>query len=248
MESRENNTKNHYDNYLGNFYSWSAGDFISGKEKFISLFKNHKITGSTGDLKEIAIDVGAGHGIHSSALAELGYEVLAIDFNQQLLNELKVNTAGQDVKTIYDDIKNLKHYATQNPALIICMGDTITHFETLNEIEKILEDSFDILINGGKFITSFRDYSIELKNNDRFIPVKSDENRILLCFLEFFKDKVKVNDLFYEKQNGNWKFNVSSYCKYRLSENRMSEILKNTGFKILDKFIDNGMIYFICEK
>lgn len=245
---KDSNTKKHYDNHLGNFYSWMSGDFNSGKEKFLKIYRENNLTNPEVGISKVAIDIGAGHGMHSSALAELGYEVLALDFNEKLLSELKENTINQNVKAIYDDIKNLKHYDSYKPSVIVCMGDTITHFESLNEIEKILEDSFDILSEKGKFVVSFRDYSYELKDENRFIPVKSDESKILICFLEFMKDLVKVNDLYHYYENEKWNFSVSSYFKYRLSELRMTEILKNTGFKIINKFTENGMIYIFCEK
>jgi 2-polyprenyl-3-methyl-5-hydroxy-6-metoxy-1,4-benzoquinol methylase len=38
-----------------------------------------------------AIDLGAGYGIQSIALANLGFRVRAVDFNRQLLEELSVN-------------------------------------------------------------------------------------------------------------------------------------------------------------
>jgi len=55
--------------------------------------------------------------------------------------------------------------------------------------------------------------STELINTQRFIPVKSDDNKILNCILEYDNDKVKVTDLLHEKTPKGWKQKESSYFK-----------------------------------
>lgn len=74
------------------------------------------------------------------------------------------------------------------------------------------------LEEGGKLILTFRDLSFGLPELDRFIPVKSDENTIFTCFLEYEPETVAVHDLVYRKVDGKWRFNKSCYRKLRLSE------------------------------
>ena len=81
--------KEHYDNHLGNFYSWMCGNFDEKQRKYQQFFTKNNIVPLS---SKIAIDLGAGHGIQSSALAKLGFKVHAVDFNEQLLGELKNNT------------------------------------------------------------------------------------------------------------------------------------------------------------
>lgn len=52
--------KEHYDNHLGNFYSWMAGDFDAKQKEFEFWLKAHNIFP---ELNGYAIDLGAGHGI-----------------------------------------------------------------------------------------------------------------------------------------------------------------------------------------
>ena len=77
--------KEHYDNHLGFFYSWMTGDCEDKKREFTNFCKNNNIYPKESG---IAVDLGAGNGIQSVALAELGFKVKAIDFNQTLLDEL----------------------------------------------------------------------------------------------------------------------------------------------------------------
>jgi SAM-dependent methyltransferase len=237
--------KEHYDNHLGKFYSWMIGDFETAVQNQKQFFQHNGIIPK--DTK-LAIDLGAGNGLHSIALADSGFDVFAIDFNENLLNELKHNTGSRRIKIVYEDIKTIKNYESYKPELIACMGDTISHLETLNEIEKLIEDVFDVLVPNGKFILSFRDYTNELLAEQRFIPVKNDENKILTCFLDYQIDKIMVSDLLYENINGEWKFSVSSYPKYRIKKQLMIDILKNADFEIVKEETINGMCYVISKK
>src|SRR5688500_9210517 len=95
--------KEHYDTHLANFYSWMTGDFETKQKEFQNFLKDNAIIPSS---TEIAIDLGAGHGLQSVPLAKLGFNVIAIDFNKQLLGELKVNGKGLNIELVNDDLRN----------------------------------------------------------------------------------------------------------------------------------------------
>ena len=236
-------TKEHYDKHLANFYSWMAGDFDTAKNQFKEFCINHKIKPFA---NKPAIDLGAGNGIQSVALAELGYRVTAIDFNEQLLSELSNKTGILRIKTINSDIRNLKQFNIQ-PELIVCCGDTLTHLESITEAKQLIADASEILCPNGKLILSFRDYSMELKDTQRFIPVKSDASRILTCMLEYFPGKIRVNDLLYQLENGKWGQKVSSYYKIRISKETVIKMIENLGLKIQYEQTE-GIINLIAEK
>lgn len=93
-----------------------------------------------------------------------------------------------------------------SPEVIICMGDTLAHLESFDELDKLIRNIYDLLLNGGKLVVSFRDYSNALNGNARFIPVKSDPDRILTCILDYTVEKVTVT----AQTNGGNKFGLSS--------------------------------------
>jgi len=104
--------------------------------------------------------------------------------------------------------------------------------ENKADIEKLIEDCANILSKNGKLILSYRDYSTELNDQQRFIPVKSDKDRILTCILDYESEKVKVTDLLYEKTKNGWNQKVSSYRKVRITPNEIAEMIENNGMKI----------------
>lgn len=236
--------KEHYENHLGHFYSWMAGDFQLKFNEFRNLLTENSILPSS---NKLAVDLGAGHGLQSIPLAELGFKVLAIDFNQHLLNELEVNAKDLNIRTINDDIRHARNFRDR-PELIVCCGDTLSHLNDKTEIKTLLSLISNSLGEKGKLILSFRDYSNKLTGTDRFIPVKCDENKILTCILDYDDEFVSVTDLLHEKVNNEWQQKISSYKKIRLLTTEIVAYLEEVGMTIIfNKFI-NRMVTIIAVK
>lgn len=228
--------KQHYAEVLANVYSWMLGGFDRGIAKNLEFFEKHKISpvGSG-----IAVDLGAGCGFQSIALAQLGFLVTAIDLDEKLLQELKANSGKLNITAIQDDLLNFDRHIDKSAELIICMTDTILHLESKEKVSSLFQKVFASLEDEGKLIITFHDLADELSELDRFIPLKSDEQTILTCFLEYEPETVKVHDLVYQKDNGSWKLNKSFYRKLRLSPQWVKEELKNVGFR---------QIAFLCDR
>jgi 2-polyprenyl-3-methyl-5-hydroxy-6-metoxy-1,4-benzoquinol methylase len=237
--------KEHYDNHLGNFYSWYTGDFNTNKEAFRKFCIDNDIRPHA---SKTAIDLGAGNGIQTIALAELGFQVKAIDFNVQLISELKSRIGNLPVEVYNDDIRFVAKYSFPEPELIICCGDTLTHLGSATEIRELVKGCYDILPHNGKVVLTFRDYSNELADTNRFIPVKSDSQRILTCFIEYFPDKIRVTDLLHELENSRWVQKASSYYKTRIGMDEAMSILKDSGFRIIFNDATKGLITLIAQK
>ena len=234
----------HYNYLLADIYSWMSGDFREQVNQTREYFIKNNIKPSS---TLSAIDLGSGHGIQSAALLDIGFDVTAVDLSKKLLDELKQNTANK-VKSIHGDIMEFSYPGEIKPELIVCMGDTLTHLPSADDVKRVVAGAAENLAEGGKLILSFRDLSAELKGNSRFIPVKSETNRILTCFLEYGKEKVTVYDMLNEPVNGNWQMKVSSYHKLRLSIREAEKIIKAAGLKIIHSEKINGMDYIISQK
>lgn len=60
--------KEHYDKHLGEVFSWMVDDFEEQKEQFKAFLLEQGLTPQA--IKSV-VDLGAGHGIQSAALAEV---------------------------------------------------------------------------------------------------------------------------------------------------------------------------------
>ena len=242
--NKQTTVKEHYDQHLGWLYSWMTGDFLTKTSEFKEFLVDNSITPNT---TKIAIDLGAGHGIQSIPLAEQGFKVVAVDFSEQLLSELKTMSKDLDITIVNDDIRKVKQFA-EKPELITCCGDTLSHLTNKQEIETFITDIANLLNINGTVILSFRDYSTALTGTDRFIPVKNDETKILTCILDYENEYVGVTDLLYEKTNEGWQQKVSAYKKVRLLREDVVKVLLANGLTIKFDQIINRLTTIIAVR
>lgn len=236
-------TKNHYENHLSNYYSWIYGGNEENIQKNRQFFEFYKIKPFS---SKVAIDLGAGSGFQSIPLSQIGFRVTAVDFCKKLLNE--IDKKEFNIEIIEDDILKYQNYSNRNPELIICMGDTITHLPDLDSVIGLIDNSYKELISKGKIILTFRDLTFELKESERFIPVKNDSDKIFTCFLEYHSDYLDVYDIVNEYKNDKWIQKVSTYKKIIISEEEIKTIFHDLGFKIDFYNKEKGMITIIGSK
>ena len=237
--------EDHYDNLLAPYYSWiSGGSDLKIKENRI-FFHDHGIRPQSSG---VAVDLGAGSGFQSIPLAEIGFNVIALDTNRQLLSELEKRANGLPIVTIQDNMLNFIEHSPAAIEIIVCMGDTLTHLQSLEEVQQLIEDTYSAITRDGILILSFRDMTHELAGLDRFIPVRSDANRIFTCFLEYETQHVKVHDIVYEKKKDQWKMKKSAFRKLRISPHWIKEILEMSGYNVATFDIQMGMVTIIARK
>jgi SAM-dependent methyltransferase len=220
--------KDHYAFHLAHFYSWMIGDFGEKQKSEEDFFIRNGIPPT---LSKLAIDLGAGNGLQSVSLARLGFEVIAFDFNTQLLDELTSNTKDLNITTVCDDVIKFwmismevrtRLYAWVIPSPILKL--TII-------LEKLVEKISERLVIGGKLVISFRELLTEVKAKKGLFPSEVIQPEILTCFLEYFPKPCYVHDILHELQAGKWIQTVSSYPKLRLSHGGVTAILERNDIK-----------------
>ena len=239
-------TKEHYDQVLADVYSWMFGGFDQAVEANAAFFRRHGISAPSGS--GVAIDLGAGCGFQSIPLARAGFSVTAIDQNARLLRELEEHAAGLCIRVVEDDMLNAPRHAPEKAELIVCMTDTLAHLSSRSEAARLIDTAFALLEEDGTFVVTFRDQSVELRGTDRFLPVRSDENTILTCFLEYGPEIVTVHDLVHKRENGGWRLLKSAYRKLRLTVGEVEALLGASGFTDLTTSADKGMTCILAVK
>jgi hypothetical protein len=236
----------HYESHLAPVYVWMAGGIESattrGRAEVDAVCSRPSGT-------QLAVDLGAGFGMHAIPLADIGYFVLAIDSSDALLETLDRRIGTRPIKTIRDDLLLFKrHLDGRRAALILCMGDTLTHLADQRSVQSLFDDVAESLDDGGTFIATFRDYSSALIESKRFIPVRSGSERILTCFLEYEDDSVTVYDILHERDGAAWRQRVSAYRKLRLSPAWVANALEVRGFKIRNEQGLAGMTRLVARR
>jgi 2-polyprenyl-3-methyl-5-hydroxy-6-metoxy-1,4-benzoquinol methylase len=188
-------------------------------------------------------------GLHSLALAKHGFEVVAIDSCQNLLDELKSRGGSAAIAVHNADLLEFRRFVTGQAQVIVCMGDTLTHLPALSAVDSLMTAVAGALPRAGVFATTFRDYATsKLEGDQRFILVRAAETRILTCFLEYQEHQVMVHDLLHEKEHGRWRQAVSSYPKLRLAPAWLMVKLSALGFSAKRDTTANGMVRIVATK
>jgi SAM-dependent methyltransferase len=234
----------HYQDFLAEHYTWMFGSFEDKVAEQEVIFKSNITSG----MDKRAVDLGCGPGFQSIALAQMGFQVTAIDTDECLLNELKQHKGLLNIDPIQADLRQVSQLVEPNSAdLVVCMGDTLTHLAEFAEISRLFQDVTSVLSTKGTFVVSFRDLSKELLGTERFIPVRSSADKILTCFLEYQKDRVQVHDLLYWWDGQMWQLKKSSYPKLRLSVGWVMQTLHDAGLKLSHQELFNGL-WTICAR
>jgi SAM-dependent methyltransferase len=235
----------HYDRHLGPVYAWMAGGIEPAFERGRAELDAIGVQRSNGG---VAVDLGAGFGMHSIPLARRGFDVVAIDSSAVMLEELSRQAGELPVRAIRDDLLSFPQHLSTQPELVLCMGDTLTHLPDEESVERLIATVSERLAEGGRFVVTLRDYSAPLTGDRRFIPVRSDENRIFVCFLEYSDTRVRVNDILHEREGTQWKMSVSSYDKLRIMPEWLDDLLCRSGFAVTRNVNASGMLRFVARR
>jgi SAM-dependent methyltransferase len=238
-------SESHYRKHLGPVYSWMLGDLNAAFARGAREIDDLPLPVACG----AALDLGAGLGLHALPLAKRGFDVVAIDNCQVLLDELRSRAGDLAIASHLADLLDFRGFLAKQPQVIVCMGDTLTHLPDLSTVESLLASVAASLAPGGVFAATFRDYATsELKGEQRFILVRADDARILTCFLEYRDHQVVVQDLLHEKQNGRWRQLVSGYPKLRLAPEWVVSKLSELRLSVSRDATPSGMVRIVATK
>ena len=233
----------HYANLLAPVYTWMVG----GSEAAFAL--GHSDLASVLREGSFAIDLGAGFGMHAIPLARTGWRVMAVDSSPVLLRQLAAFADGLQIDVHCGDLVAFADHLSndQRADLILCMGDTLTHLDTVDAVGALSRAVADRLAPRGRFVATFRDYSRLPSAEARFIPVRADEHRILTCFIEECDGYVQVHDLLHERTHDTWVTKISSYRKLRLSPETARQIFAAAGLRATIEAGPRGLIRLVAD-
>ena len=238
--------QSHYDQFLGPVYSWILGDFENAEQRNSRFFESINLSPHKNG---IAVDLGCGPGCQSLPLARRGFNVLAIDFCRELIDELDTRKGSVAIRSVCDDLANFRSHMSEPAELIVCMGDTLVHLPDTATVDAVIDDVCDSLAPGGKFIYAIRDYvSMVPEGPDRFVPIRASDEQIFTCFLDYKDDVVHVHDILHRRVDGEWQTEISDYLKLRLDGEHLNARMRSRGLVISDRSLADGMIVVTIER
>ena len=238
MEQR-GEVERHYAELLAPVYVWMLGGEQAAAARAKSWVEQRGLAKLA---PGIAVDLGCGPGFHALALAEWGFETLAIDTSPELLAELAARRGNRHVNTVAEDLIAFEgRLGGLKAKVILCLGDTLPHLASEKQVDELLDACKRALAPGGMLALTFRDYSTERKPSECLIRVREDNERSFTCALEFEPTRVRVTDILHEWRDGRWSESRSSYSKLRLSPESVRAKLRARGFTLATDEFAGGL-------
>lgn len=216
----------HYESLLARRYTWMFGvPFPRKVEEQVGLLRRAGVSAPG-----MAVDLGCGSGFQSMALVELGATLVhAVDTSAELLRELAEHARGRPVAVHAGDLMDFDLLVEEPADTIVCMGDTLTHLRSRDDVEELFRKVALRLRPGGRTVFSWRDLSRTPDGLDRFLPVRADADAAMLCFLEDRGESVMVHDLIYARSGDGWQLHKGCYPKLKLSPAWVAAALERVG-------------------
>jgi len=223
---KQREVERHYAELLAPVYVWMLGGAAAAAERAKAWVDQRGLARLAPGL---ALDLGCGPGFHAIALAEAGFETLAIDSSPELLAEIH----DARVRKVHCDLLAFEAQLQGRRArLILCLGDTLTHLESEQQVDELLDACMRSLAPGSLLALTFRDYSGERRPSECLIRVRDEPERSFTCALEFEPGRVRVTDILHEWRDGRWVESRSTYSKLRLAPESVRAKLRARGFAL----------------
>jgi len=243
----------HYANLLAEHYTWMlGGDVERVAAEDGALLKQIGVAAPRRP-DAVAVDLGCGPGPQTLALADMGFStVIAVDTSQELLDELTEHARSRPaVRPVNMDLlEALPGVASPGPLeAVVCMRDSVLCLPDHRDVTSLMERVAAALAANGAFMLTYRDLTEPLAGVDRFLPVRSDEDRIMLCALDYAPDTVTVSDLVYTRGDIGWELHKSSYQKLRLAPDWVAEQVAAAGLDVTHHSpLERGMWSTVATK
>ena len=194
------------------------------------------IKASAGDTPEKVLDVACGTGGYSIELAKDGYSAVGIDLDSEMISRarLKAEESGAEAAFYVLDMREMASKLKNDYKVIFCIGNSIVHLGSSEEILKVLKQMNRMLLKGGALVLQTVNYDRIIKHSvDELPAIINDE--IGLKFIRKYEYKrgkglIDFNTaLIINNENENTELE-SSIELLPMQSSEMKNLLQQAGF------------------
>ncbi len=223
-----------YGNFA-HYYDILTGN-ISYKDRaayFDMLIKKH------GGKKNLLLDLACGTGSLSEEMCRLGYDVIAVDGSEEMLNEAldKKFDSGLNIQYLCQDMTKLDMFGTID--VTICALDSLNHLPDLDSIKQTINRVSLFCEPGGLFIfdvnTPYKHKNV--LGNNTFIYDMEDVYCVWQNTYTEEDNRVEMWLDFFEKQeNGSYERYDESFSEIAFDDAVIEKIVADSGMEIVGKY------------
>ncbi len=176
-----------------------------------------------------ALDAGCGTGFHSIALAQLGVSVTAVDVSSRMLLELERHIVGLglDIRTMRADFAGLPSLLNGPFDAVFCMGNTLAHLLTQDELREALRAFAAVLSPGGILFTQVLNYDRILQTHPEIQNTRETPQGIFTRSYDYCGDTIRFT---IRKQASPGEERTQSVELRPVLAKEFSLLLEETGF------------------
>lgn len=187
-----------------------------------------------------SLDVACSTGFHVIMFRRLGLDAVGVDASPRMIDKAKANsvTCGVTVEYILGDVSTLSKRFSEGFDIITCLGDTLPHFKTKQEVKTTFEEVYKCLNPGGLFVLQNRNYDFIIKNQVRFMPPTGSRNgteeTLFFRLLDFRPRSIDLSVVRFHKHENKWESTVQTTEIQPYFRSDLEALLKSVGFKRLE--------------
>lgn len=197
----------------------------------LSIDKLNLIKSTAGNTPKDILDVASGSGSYSKELSDKGYNITAIDLDNEMIDKLKERDQEIDARVLNMlDIEKLN----KKFDLIFCIGNSLVHLDNDEKIKEFLYSSKNSLKENGKLLIQIINYDRVLEKNVKSLPTikNADKNLIFERYYTYLKDKHKINFKTILKVDD--KSLENNVLLHPIKSDEIRKLLKEVGFSNID--------------
>lgn len=220
-------------------------DYRKRAEYFHEIIKLFKKTEGN-----ILLDLACGTGSISEEMARLGYDVIGIDYSDEMLGVAldKKFESGLNIQYLCQDMRKLDLYGSID--ITVCALDSINHLSSIRDVKKVFSNIAFFSEPNALFLfdvnTLYKHRNILANNTFTY------ETDNVFCVWENTlipeTDEVKMNLEFFElEENGMYSRTTDRFSEKAYSEEEIENLLAECGFEIVGKFGDDTFAPPSCD-
>lgn len=189
------------------------------------------------------LDIACGTGGYTLELAQKGYNVTAVDLDEQMIVSLgaKAKKDGLSVRFLQANMLDLESKLTEKFNLAFCIGNSIVHLDNLLQIKEFLLSAKKLMENDGSLVIQIINFDRILLKDIKSLPTIENEE-LGLSFERNYNYSKENNKIYFNtKLKVDGKVLVNEISLYPLLQDELIEAINDAGFKKIKMFGDfNG--------
>jgi SAM-dependent methyltransferase len=175
-------------------------------------------------------------------LRRLGLDASGIDASPKMIQKARTNsvTCGVTVEYILGDYMNMSKRFSEGFDLITCLGDTVAHVKSGQDLRKLFQEVYKSLNPGGLFVIQARNYDFILKHGARFTPPTGSRNgteeTLFFRLLDFNPKTLNLSIAKFRWHENRWESSVYTTEIHPYLKKELESALKSVGFAKLDSY------------